>query len=177
MAEDRDRQIDNGDARNSEHIAPADEVPGRKIGERRGDLVRMTLDQKIEGRAVDNQGYEGGDESAKPQISDQEAVDSAEKRAEDDRGGGDRNDRPAQNVERIEGAEIRQRKHRSDRKVDAADDHDETLAEGDEADLARLTGGVRQARRRQEVVDRAAQRDADDHKDDDRDCGFGPTLR
>ncbi len=64
----------------------------------------------------------------------------------DNGGGSDRNDRPAQNVERIERAEIRQREHRSDRKVDAADDYDETLAERDEADLARLTGGVRQAR-------------------------------
>src|SRR5271170_4629339 len=146
MAEDRDRQIDNGDARNPEHVAPADEVPSRKVGERRGNLVRITLDQKIEGRAVDNQGDEGGDEGAQPQISDQQAVDRAEKRADDDGGGGDRNDRPTQNVKRIERAEIRQREHRSDRKVDAADDYDETLAERDEADLARLTGGVRQAR-------------------------------
>src|SRR5271168_2788127 len=133
MAEDRDRQIDNGDARNPEYVAPADEVPGRKVGERRGDLVRITLDQKIEGRAVDNQSDEGGDEGAQPQISDQEAVDGAEESAKDDGGGRDRDDRPAQNVERIERAEIREREHRSDRKVDAADDYDETLAERDEA--------------------------------------------
>src|SRR5271170_2950027 len=107
MAEDRDRQIDNGDARNPEHVAPADEVPSRKVGERRGDLIRITLDQKIEGRAVDNQSDEGGDEGAQPQISDQAAVESAEKRAEDNSGGGNRDDRPAQNVQRIERAEIR----------------------------------------------------------------------
>src|ERR1700753_673394 len=144
MPEDCDHEIDNGDARNSEHVAPADEVPGWKVGERRGDLVRITLDEEIEGRAVDDQGNEGGDEGAQPQISDQEAVDSAEEGTEHNRGGGGSDDRRTPNAERIEREETRQREHLSDRKVDAADDYDEPLAERDEADLARLTGGVRQ---------------------------------
>ena len=88
----------------------------------------------------------------------------------------DCDDRPAQHVERVERAEVGQREHRSDREIDAADDHDQRLAERDEADLAGLPRGVGEARRREEVVDHAAQREADDQEDDDRDRGLGPTL-
>src|SRR5271166_230951 len=176
VPEDRDRQIDDRDARNTEHITPADEVPGRKVGERRGDLVRIALDQEVEGRAVDDQRDQGRDKGAQPQVTDQEAVDRAEQRAEGDRCGGDRDDRPGQYVERVERAEVGQREHRSDREIDPANDYDQRFTERDEADLARLTRGVRQARRGQEVVDHAAQCEADDQKDDDRYCGLGPTL-
>ena len=87
-----------------------------------------------------------------------------------------RDDRPAQDVERVERAEVGQREHRSDREVDAAHDDDQRLAESDEPDLRRLPCGVGEARRRKEVVDRLAQREADDEEDDDGDRRLGPTL-
>ena len=88
----------------------------------------------------------------------------------------DRGDRPAEDVEAEERAEIGQREHRADRQIDAADDDDQRLAEHDEADLAGLPRRIGEARRRQEVVDHPAQGEADDQENDDRDGGLGPSF-
>ena len=176
MAEDGDDDIDQRHGRNAEDVAAADEIPGRDVGEGRRDGVGVALDQEIVGRAVDDQRDQRGDEGAQPQISDQDAVDGAEQRAAEQGGDHHRRDRPAQHVEQIERAEIGQREDRADRQIDAADDDDQRQPERDEADLAGLARGVGEARRRQEVVDGPAEREADDQEQDDRDGGLGPSL-
>ena len=64
VAEDRDREIKDGDAGNAEHIAAADEIPGRKVRKGRRDLGRIAEQQQIVGRAVDDQRDQGRDERA-----------------------------------------------------------------------------------------------------------------
>lgn len=176
MAEDRDRDVDQCDARNAEHVAAADEIPRRDVGKGRGDRIGVALDQEIERRTVDDQGDQRGNEGTQPQISDQNAVDGAEQCAAEESGHHHRRHRPVQHVEQIERAEIRQREDRSDRQIDAADDDHQRHAEPDEADFAGLPRGVGKARRRQEMIDGAAQREADDQEQDHRNCGLGPTL-
>jgi hypothetical protein len=55
--------------------------------------------------------------------------------------------RPAENIEGEQRAEVGQRKHRTDRQIDAADNDDERLAKRDKADFARLPRRVGEARR------------------------------
>ena len=61
-----------------------------------------------------------------------------------------------------ERAEVGQGEHRSDRKVDAADNDYQPHSKADEADLSSLAGGVREARRRKKVLERAAKDKCDD---------------
>ena len=176
VAEDRDDDIDQHDAGDAEDDAAADEIPRREVGEGGGDLVGIVEQQQIVGRAVDDQRDQRGDEGAQPQIADQEAVDGAERRAADEGGDDHGRHRPVQHVEAEQRAEIAQREHRADRKVDAADDDDQRHAEHDKADLAGLPSGIGEAADRQEAGDRAAQQDGDDQQHDHRDRGFGPAL-
>ena len=176
MPEYRDDEIDQHDAGHAEDDAAADEIPRRKIGEGGRDLVGIVEQQQIVGGAVDDQRDQRGDEGPQPQIADQEAVDGAERRAAGEGGDDHGRHRPVQHVEAEQRAEIAQREHRADRKVDAADDDDQRDAEHDKADFAGLPSGIGEAADRQEAGDRAAQQDGDDQQDDHRDRGFGPAL-
>ena len=157
MPEHRDDEIDQHHARHAEDAAAADEIPRRKIGKGRRDLVGIVEQQQIVGGAVDDQRDQRGDEGAQPQIADQEAVDGAERGAAGEGGDDHGRHRPVQHVEAEQRAEIAQREHRADREVDAADDDDQRHAEHDEADLAGLPAGVGEAAGRQEAGDRAAE--------------------
>ena len=94
----------------------------------------------------------------------------------DKRGGDHGGHRPGEHVEQVERTEVGEREHRSDRKVDAADDDDQRHAQRDEADFSGLARGIREARRRQEMVDGAAQRETDGQKENDRNGRLGPAL-
>ena len=157
MPEDRDHDIDQHHAGNAGDNAAAHEIPGREVGEGGGDLVGIVEQQQIVGGAIDDQRDQRGDEGAQPQIADQEAVDGAEHRAAHQRRDDHRRHRPVQDVEAEQRAEIAQREHRSDRKVDAADDDDERHAEHDEADLAGLPPGIGEAGGGKKAGDRSAE--------------------
>jgi len=176
MPEDRDRDIDQHDAGHAKNPAAAQKIPGGDVGEGGGDLVRVVEQQKVVGRAVDDQRDQRRDEGAQPQISDQQAVDGAERRAAQKRRDDHRRYRPVEHVEQAQCAEIAQREHRSHREVDAADDDDKGHAEHDEADLAGLPSGIGEAADRKKAGNRPAQRDGDDQQNDHRYRGLGPAF-
>ena len=60
----------------------------------------------------------------------------------------------SEHVEAEQRAEVAQREHRADRKVDAADNDDQRHAEHDKADFAGLPSGIGEAADRQKAVDR-----------------------
>ena len=176
MPEHGDDEIDQHHAGHAKDDAAADEIPRRKIGKGRRDLVGIVEQQQIVGGAVDDQRDQRGDEGPQPQIADQQTVDGAERRAADERRDDHGRHRPVQHVEAEQRAEIAQREYRADREVDAADDDDQRDAEHDKTDFAGLAAGIGEAAGRQEARDRAAEQDRDDQEDDDRDRGFGPPL-
>ena len=177
MAENRHDDVEERHTRYAEDRPVADKIPRGKIREGGGDVVGIALNEKVVGRTVDDQRDQRRYEGAQPQIADQQAVHGAQQHAADDGCQGDERHRPAEYIEGEEGAEVGQREHRAHRKVDAADDDHERHAERDESDLTSLPRRVGEARRRQEIVDRLAEPEADDQQDENRNGGFGPALR
>ena len=176
VAEDRDREIEDGDAGHAEHIAAADEIPGREIRKGRRDLGRVGEQQEIVGGAVDDQRNQGRDEGPEPEIADQEPVHRAEQRAAEQRhhdtaGTGQSSTSRKYSAQKSHSANIEPTERSMPptmttsaipsttkpispacRAVSASDDGEKKLS------MARL------------------ERDRDDHQHDHGDRGFGPAL-
>ena len=115
VAKDRDQDIDVDDGGHAEPVAIADEVPHFRVGQAPGNRGRVVGGEQVVKCAVDDQGDQGREEGAQAEVADQNAVDSTECRAAQQGGRDRRASRPLQHVHQIQGTEVGQRKHRTDR--------------------------------------------------------------
>ena len=106
MAENRHHNVEQRNTRYAEYRAVAKEIPGRKVRKCGGDVVRITLDQQVVGRTVDDQRDQRRYEGAQAQIADQDAVHGSQRQPADDGRKCDQRHRPAEHVKREECAKV-----------------------------------------------------------------------
>jgi hypothetical protein len=106
MTKDRHDNVEERDAGYAEHRAAAEEIPGRKVGKSRSYVVRITLDQQVVSRAVDDQCNQRRDEGAQAQVAYQEAIYGAKQHPGHD--GREHNERywPAEHIKSVKSAEV-----------------------------------------------------------------------
>jgi hypothetical protein len=139
--------------RKAQRLAAADPVPGRGLRGCRRDVHQIDQRQHVEGRPVNDERDQGGEEGAQAEVADQNAVDAAQQPAEQ-QGGEDRGrHRPFEQLNEIKRAQRAQREHRSHRQVDPAGHEHDGHGKHDETQFTRLANGVDDTRHRDEVLD------------------------
>ena len=153
-----------------------DVVPARGLDLDAGDGLRMAEQQRIDQAAHDDHRDQRRQEGAQPQVTDEQAVDGADRGAAGDGDGTGEPQWQAADTTQPEHHEVAEREHRADAEIDAPGQHDDGHAEAREQVLAAGVGDVADTREAEHVGDQRAEHDQREAQRQHRDGAVDPRL-